>query len=363
MTKNSLFSSVFFSYTFFTSHLNVVNQNAFEFQLTIDKSHMIFILVVLCSNTDFLFNKLLKDNEPRLDANLNELFSDEPIIKIDFEKLLKRNEIILSNVLVESVNTDAMFLFRNVGRLEFHYSGDFRIEDILASVEKFENRDNSICLSVYANQMEKVEASMFNKMKNVRDLRLNFDQIATFDTFVSSALSTLQHLHLECNLLKCIDLNFTTGLASLIELRLSENKIASIDPAALNLLVNLQKLILNDNELSELGAGLFKKLVNLQELWLNANKIKSVDASAFTGLQSLSTLKLNDNQITSLDPATFKSLIDLEFIDLHRNQISSLDASYFEGLTKLKKLKLNHNLLVQKERLKLRSIMTASVET
>jgi hypothetical protein len=313
----------------------------------------------------------LKDNEPRIDTNANELFSiNQPVIRVNLEQLLGRCEIILSNLLVKAVQPAAHYLFLQVGRLEFRFSGEFSLEDVVATVAKFDTDDQEpstsspICLTVYASCKEHVNTCLFDSLRGrVQDLRLNFNQITTFDTSDSNSLNTLKTLHLECNLLSSVSTRLTKNLTGLVELKLTENRIGSLDVTALARLTRLQRLHLNDNELERLAAKQFESLTCLTELWLNSNRITSVDATAFTGLVNLKLLSVSDNKIVELDPVTFQGLVKLELLDLTRNQISQLDVSYFAKLESLVKLKLKGNCIFQKMRLALRSGIKASVET
>ncbi len=109
------------------------------------------------------------------------------------------------------------------------------------------------------------------------------------------------------------------GLDRLRELKLDFNELASLPTNLFAGLSNLQKLNLSINELTALPAGVFSGLSSLQELDLRGNDITALPVSLFAGLSDLELLGLRENDLESLPAGIFIGLDSLTSLDLADN--------------------------------------------
>ncbi|XP_041113971.1 leucine-rich repeats and immunoglobulin-like domains protein 3 [Polyodon spathula] len=167
------------------------------------------------------------------------------------------------------------------------------------------------------NRLKSVEASTFQKLHNLRELKLNNNELDSIpDLGPLSANITL--------------------------LSVSNNKIGELIPEQLNRFRSLETLDLSNNNIVELKATSFTQL-QLKYLYINSNKIASLEPGCFDSLSSsLQILKLNRNRISSIPPKVFK-LSQLQHLELNRNRIKKVDGLSFHGLSSLKSLKIQRN--------------------
>jgi Leucine-rich repeat (LRR) protein/predicted ATPase len=221
----------------------------------------------------------------------------------------------------------------------------------IASIEAntFSGLNNLKWLYLQNNQIASIDVNTFNGLNNLTRLHLNNNQIASIDANTFNGLNKLSELHLQNNQIVSLDANTFNGLNNLMHLNLDNNKIASIDANTFNGLNKLWSLELQNNQIASIDANTFNGLNNLMHLILYNNQIASIDANTFNGLNYLQNLLLGNNQIASIDANTFNGLNKLWSLELQNNQIASIDANTFNGLNNLKLLDLGNNQIVSIE--------------
>ncbi|XP_053572722.1 leucine-rich repeats and immunoglobulin-like domains protein 3 [Bombina bombina] len=172
-------------------------------------------------------------------------------------------------------------------------------------------------LDLSHNRLSSIKASSMNHLHNLRELRLNNNELQTIpDLGPLSANITL--------------------------FSLTNNKIDVILPEHLTPYQSLETLDLSNNFITELKTASFPAL-QLKYLYINSNRITSVESGAFDHLSpTLQVLKLNRNRIASIPPKMFK-LNNLQHLELNRNRIRKIDGLTFQGLDTLKSLKIQRN--------------------
>ncbi|KAM6910558.1 toll-like receptor 21 [Xenentodon cancila] len=136
-------------------------------------------------------------------------------------------------------------------------------------------------------------------------------------------------------------------LSNLQHLSMDQNKLRVIDVKAFQNLHDLQSLNLSVNNLSKLKPLLFKDLHNLTFLSLANNKLKELPEGIFSSLLNLKTLLLRENLLTNFSGITksVSHLSNLTVLDLCSNNLMSLSHSNVSLPKSLTKLLLCRNNL------------------
>ncbi len=145
---------------------------------------------------------------------------------------------------------------------------------------------------------------------NISHNELN-DLIICFDNV---SLHTLDASH---NQIKSLEKSIFNGIRNLKELQLSHNRIEYTNSSCFNKLSGLEILLLDHNEICRLSNDSFAGLDSLIELNLSHNKISNIPETLFTSLSHLNILHLRDNFIENVHfyPTSLK------YIDLSSNPL------------------------------------------
>jgi len=199
------------------------------------------------------------------------------------------------------------------------------------------------------------------QVNNLRELRLDNNQITRIHPNTFQGLGNLRNLNLDNNQIIQIHPNTFQELGNLRLLFLRYNRITKIHPDAFLGLNNLQHLYLFVNQITQIHANAFQGLNNLRWLDLSNNQITKIQPDTFRGLGTLRNLSLSDNQITQIHPNIFLGLGNLRNLNLDNNQITQIHPNTFLGLGNLRELFLFNNLIIPDQRAQLREQIQGEV--
>jgi hypothetical protein len=258
------------------------------------------------------------------------------IIRCKYEDLVKMSCLRLVNFYVDFIKPDALFLFKNIKRLELWYSR-FKVEDLFQLVKLFKPAE----LAVFLSNTE-IKRTEFQRLKelDIKCLKLNSrvylidkysDSIKLSDVSLNE-FTSLEELDLCAGQFKFTEPGQFFNLKNLVSLRLHSHQLKSICEGLFDGLVNLEFLDLNNNGILDVAVNAFEGLEKLKCLVLIANCLESVKCGQFNSLGSLKKLKLNNNKIKTIEKDAFASLKSLEELDLRGNDVNlaeSLTCDYF----------------------------------
>lgn len=189
----------------------------------------------------------------------------------------------------------------------------------------------------------------FDKLTNLIDLKITFNQLVRCEENSLVGLNKLQHLDLSHNKLMALPAKFFQPVKlTLKKLNLSYNSMSVLAPSLLNDLTKLEYLDLSHNEITShwIGDQLFKNLTQLHYLDLSFNKLTVFSSTmTFSSLLKLETLSLQHNELKQV-PETIQYLRYLSSLDLSQNQIHDItNASYLSNCRLLFNLNLESNSL------------------
>ena len=127
-----------------------------------------------------------------------------------------------------------------------------------------------ISFDVSSSNVKFIDKICFEKMENLKFLRLSHNEIEDLPGNVFEGLSNLEHLDL------------------------SRNKIKKLPVEIFAKNVNLKYLKLSENQLEELDDGIFVNNMELKKIFVNGNKLRKVSVD-FTSVSGLTFLDLIGN--------------------------------------------------------------------
>ena len=192
--------------------------------------------------------------------------------------------------------------------------------------------DDALVVNITYNNITTIEADVFAKLSQCRQLYLDHNQISSIETRAFNGLKVLIRLKLEFNMLGMLSTNMFLSLKNCERLWLHEAQISEIDTGSFNGLNKLKFLFLHENLLTTLRPGMFQGLEALTILGLNDGNISHIENGTFANLNNLDRLLLNENELTILCPGIFYGLSSLRHLFLHANRITSLSANVFSPL-------------------------------
>jgi Leucine-rich repeat (LRR) protein len=92
--------------------------------------------------------------------------------------------------------------------------------------------------------------------------------------------------------LKSLDPLLFQNLTNLKNLKLESNQLANLDPSTFNGLTSLQTLTLSSNQLTSLDPSLFNNMKILNSLWLSSNNLTNLDPSIFGNIGNTNMINI-----------------------------------------------------------------------
>ncbi|XP_047387829.1 podocan-like protein 1 isoform X2 [Sciurus carolinensis] len=131
------------------------------------------------------------------------------------------------------------------------------------------------------------------------------------------------------------------GSDAITTLSLSSNRLSYLPPS---LPASLEHLHLQNNLISKVPRGALSRQAQLRELYLQHNQLtdSGLDATTFSKLRSLEYLDLSHNQLATVPAGLPRTLAVLH---LGRNRIQQVEAARLRGAKGLRYLLLQHNQL------------------
>ncbi|XP_078693784.1 uncharacterized protein LOC144923289 [Branchiostoma floridae x Branchiostoma belcheri] len=166
-----------------------------------------------------------------------------------------------------------------------------------------------------------------------------------------TSISKLYILYLGNNRIRTVNKSELLRYKNLSELSLVKNQIATIHAGTFaNLaelqrlyLPELQRLYLSKNQVKYIPSGTFANLPKLQILNLSQNKITTIHSGAFENLIQLKYLLLNNNKITTIHSGAFENLPDLYRLVLEKNKMTTIPLSVFCLIPSTNRIELYRN--------------------
>ncbi|KAA0200083.1 hypothetical protein HAZT_HAZT002942 [Hyalella azteca] len=213
-------------------------------------------------------------------------------------------------------------------------------------------------LNLMNNALERLPISSVRRLKKLKSLKVTWNLIEEVqEDGVFSHLNELRELRLQNNEIRTINKKTFSPLKNLLELHLQENKIESIAKEAFYSLEHLQQLDLYGNRLVHFPDILSRYPANLMILRASKNNITTIHDDAFRGQSKLEILWLSENNISSIKEIVFSDLSSLKQLHLEFNRIDYIQDNTFRNLKKLEKtLDISNNPIseftISTERLK-----------
>lgn len=194
--------------------------------------------------------------------------------------------------------------------------------------------------------LEPFFASLMNS-SNFQELELAGNSLGgRLPHIIGNLPSSLQHLHLEENLIHGSIPPHIANLANLTFLKLSSNRINGTIPHSLCKINRLERIYLSNNYLSGEIPSTLGDIQHLGLLDLSKNKLSGSIPDSFAKLAQLRRLLLHENHLSGTIPPTLGKCVNLEILDLSHNKITGMIPSEVAALTSLKLyLNLSNNEL------------------
>lgn len=302
-------------------------------------------------------------------TNLRELILRNTTLKLS--RLNFSSMAYLTKLDLSDNNDDGNFIFDKLLRLETLILSNM----MLSSTKRFNinNFRNLSYLNLSCNKISTIEKSDFSELKSLEVLDLRFNEISSIEENSFVGLVRLRYVNLSRNRIRLFLID--DSLSIIEELYLAENadleeirvkieneqigifkeaKIVDISKNSfkftpfLSLVNKDNKLVtfyLNGNRLTHITNDMFVNMKLLSELNLNSNQISLIEFSSFWDLDMLVSLELANNSLTRLDDQLFVNLLQLKYLNLNSNKIEFISPVLFSQLINLEHLDLSFNQL------------------
>lgn len=217
-----------------------------------------------------------------------------------------------------------------------------------SAVKEKLHEPSAVNLVVDSENITSICAGVLQKYRNLKSIRLTFDETEEIQTGSFDALPRLRIVDLSNNRLKSIRAGVFNDLQINL-LELSYNRIESIETAAFDRMPKLVSFYIISNRIETIDAGWFRDCSKLAHLDFSSNAIRSLPANILPHLNDDTntkiTLNLYRNEIQTIHPNAFSKLRRLRKLRLDQNELEELDENVFKDVDHLENLNLSRNNL------------------
>ncbi|XP_021339190.1 immunoglobulin superfamily member 10-like [Mizuhopecten yessoensis] len=181
-------------------------------------------------------------------------------------------------------------------------------------------------------------------------------------------MSELRHISFSFSEIEALDDYTFSNFKELRQLRLNHNNIQQIGPKTFAGLSKLEVLDLSGNLGIKISDGTFRDLPLLQELYIGEINLQELDVNVFHGLTRLKVLDIHGNSIKHLGELHMNLFPNLNVLDISSNSLIALDEQVWEFISKLQTLYIggnswecNCNMKILKSHPSLRNITDAII--
>ncbi|XP_066490098.1 lumican [Tiliqua scincoides] len=186
----------------------------------------------------------------------------------------------------------------------------------------FDNVTDLEWLILDNNHLEnsKIKGKVFSKLKNLKKLHINYNNLTEVVGPLSKTLDDLQLTH---NKITKVNRNALEGLINITVIHLQHNQLSEDTlSGAFKGLNSLLYLDLSYNKITKLPSGLPP---NLLMLYFDNNQITNVPDNYFQDFKALQYLRLSHNKLTDAGiPGNVFNISTLVELDLSYNQLKSI---------------------------------------
>lgn len=215
--------------------------------------------------------------------------------------------------------------------IEFDFS-------LVKSLKKLEHLDIS------RNNLKQIgNISILKSLDNLNELKIDGNQLHIAPDFIQN-LKWILKLSLSGNYVEKLNATILEKLKSLRKFNLSNTNLKLNDFRPFELL-NLTVLDISNNNLEHVNITASHMFTNLEEFYAVDCKINAVTELIPLLGASLRKLDLSENQVGKLNSTTFEKFTNLQSLTLRKTRLLLDDFHPFESVTTLKKLDISHNNL------------------
>ena len=198
-------------------------------------------------------------------------------------------------------------------------------------------------IQIFGTNITHVDFKVFENLKDLQTLNLNFNHIArVIDVDLSYSLN-LKKLCLEHNAIREIRNLNLSHCPQFKKLNLNYNPIESIKDLNLSHCEKIQNFMLCYFPLQILDNVNLSNCPNLRKIRLEYLKLQRIGNFDFTNSTSIEIINLYNDCLETFPTWDLSRLINLSIIDLDRNKLSDLGANLLSILPRLIRLELTSN--------------------
>ena len=216
-------------------------------------------------------------------------------------------------------------------------------------------------LSLYKNQVQRIESHTFYTFHQLRNLQLQKNHIKELSSTLFKNNQFLQSLDLSGNLFNFMPIKTLCTLNNLEQLYLGHNPWLDItlqDPC-LEKLINLNSISFLSSNLRYLlhnDTFLALRSLSIEHVNLNLCKITSLPGLLFKNLPRLKFLYLEFNYINAVYQPELASTVSLEILDLSFNPIKVFDMDVLTLCKNLKEIEIHYPRVKTKHNMELLAV-------
>lgn len=155
-------------------------------------------------------------------------------------------------------------------------------------------------------------------------------------------LDTVEILNLDNNKIKRIIPGCFTKMKNLKELSLQGNELIELPKNIFSGLQKLKKIDLSDNKIKRVNKYVFNTLSNVTEINLSRNELLTIQRHTFSTMKRLRSIHLSKNNILKVSEKAFDN-ITIDMIDLRFNKLDKVSISSLRHLSIKGKIYMDGN--------------------